>query len=204
MSVWRLINLGSAEGYTIHAVYEAIALTVGKGLSPNTLVLCYPSTPYVSVGVHQVVELEVDVNYCRSRNLPIIRRQVGGGTVYLDDGQQFYHVILRIDDKLAGLSIDDFFKELLKPVVKFYRSYGLPASYKPVNDVVINGKKASGNGAAKLHDSMVLVGNVILDFNADEASNILRVPDVKFRDKLAKSMKDWVTGLKNELGYIPS
>jgi len=76
--------------------------------------------------------------------------------------------------------------------------------YKPVNDVVINGRKASGNGAAKLHNSMVLIGNVILDFNAEEASKILRVPDIKLRDKLVKSMKEWVTSLKNELGYTPS
>jgi lipoate-protein ligase A len=204
LSKWRLLNLGSIDGYTIQAVYEAIASSVGRGLTPNTVVFCYPSHPYVCVGVHQVVELEVDVEYCTSKNIPIIRRQVGGGTVYLDEWQQFYHVIIRSDDPLARLGIEDFFRELLKPVVKFYRSYGLPAMYKPVNDVVINGRKASGNGAAKLHNSMVLIGNVILDFNAEEASKILRVPDIKLRDKLVKSMKEWVTSLKNELGYIPS
>ena len=199
-----MLNLGSCDGYTIQGVYEAIASSVGRGLTPNTVVFCYPSHPYVCVGVHQVVELEVDVEYCTSRNIPIIRRQVGGGTVYLDEWQQFYHIIIRDEDPLAKLNIEDFFRELLKPVVKFYRSYGLPATYKPVNDVVINGRKASGNGAAKLHNSMVLIGNVIMDFNAEEASKVLRVPDVKLRDKLARSMKEWVTSLKNELGYIPS
>ena len=85
----------------------------------------------------------------------------------------------------------------------FYRSYGLPAEYKPVNDVVIRGRKASGNGAAHLHGAAVLIGNVILDFDADTAARILRLPDEKVRSYVAKSMREWVTSLRRELGYVP-
>jgi len=93
-------------------------------------------------------------------------------------------------------SLFDFWCGLLslpwrwRSVVNHYRSYGLPATYKPVNDVVINGRKASGNGATELHNSMALIGNVIMDFNAEEISKVLRVPDVKLRDRLAKSMEE--------------
>ncbi len=201
--VWRLVDLGAQDGLTIQSVYEAIAKYVGKGLSPNTIVLTYPSSPYVCIGVHQVPEFEVDVEYCRARGFPVIRRQVGGGAVYLDEGQQFYHVIVREGHPLTKGTVEDFFRRILGAVVEFYRSYGLNAEYKPPNDVLVNGKKASGNGAALMHGSMVLIGNVIMEFNAEEAARVLRVPDEKLRAKLVSSIKEWVTDLRRELGFVP-
>ena len=47
------------------------------------------------------------------------------------------------------------------------------------------------------------MGNIILDLNYDAMARVLKVPSEKFRDKMAQSMKDWVTSLKRELGYIP-
>ena len=203
LGVWRLIDLGARDGYTIQSVYEAVAYTVGRGDEPNTIILTYPSSPYVCIGVHQLPELEVDLEYCASKGYSIVRRQVGGGAVYLDSLQQFYHVIVRSDDELAMKGVEYFFRTILKAIVEFYRSYGLKSEYKPPNDVLVNGRKASGNGAATLYNSMVLIGNVILDFNYDEAARILRVPSEKMRDKIASSIREWVTSLKRELGYIP-
>ncbi len=203
MEEWRFIDLGPQDMYTIHSVYEAIARYVGKGVVPNTVEFCYPAYPYVCIGVHQILDLEVDVDYCFKNGIPFIRRQVGGGAVYLDSGQQFYHVVVGEDHELARRPVDKFYEAILRSVVKFYRSYGLNASYKPINDVVIDGRKASGNGAAKIHGSMVLIGNVILNFNVEAMARILRVPSEKFRDKLISNMREWVTSLRRELGYIP-
>ncbi len=199
---WRLIDFDALDGYSIQTVYEAVAKYVGKGTVPNTINLCYPESPYVCIGVHQEVEKEVDLEYCEKKNLPIIRRNVGGGTVYLDDGQQFYHVIVRQEGS-SVLMVRDFFKKYLQATVYAYRKFGLPAEYKPINDVVINGRKASGNGAATIYNSSVLIGNIIMDLNVEEMARIIRAPSEKFRDKLAKTMQEWMTSLKRELGYLP-
>ncbi len=203
MEKWRFINLGPRDGFFIQSVYEAIAKFVGSGRAPPTLVFIYPSHPYVCIGVHQLPDLEVDTGFCHLRGIPVVRRQVGGGAVYLDSNQQFYHVIVPRSHPIASGSIEEFFRRILQAVVAFYRSYGLPAEYKPVNDVVIRGRKASGNGAALLHGAVVLIGNVILDFDAETAARVLKVPDEKMRNHLVSSMKEWVTSLKRELGYIP-
>ncbi len=147
-------------------------------------------------------EFEVDVEYCRARGFPVIRRQVGGGAVYLDEGQQFYHVIVKDGHPLTKGTVEDFFRRILGAIVEFYKSYGLNAEYKPPNDVLVNGKKASGNGAALMQGSMVLIGNVIMEFNAEEAARVLRVPDEKLRAKLVSSIKEWVTDLRRELGFV--
>ena len=48
------------------------------------------------------------------------------------------------------------------------------------------------------------MGNIIIDLDYDMMVSVLRVPNEKFKDKMAKSMRDWVTTLRRELGEAPS
>lgn len=201
MAEWRLLRLGGLEPLKAQGLYEAVALAVGRGLAPRTVILCHPASPYVCIGYHQQLEKEVDVDFCRSEGLPIIRRSLGGGAVYLDSNQEFYQIV--VPEREFPRPIGEAFRHFLQATVHVYRSFGLPAEYKPINDVVIGGKKASGNGAGLVDGSAVLVGNVILDMNYEMMARVLKVPSEKFRDKLAKSMREWVTSLKRELGYVP-
>jgi len=202
MERWRLLDLGGLEPYGAQTLYEAVALAVDRGRSPNTIILCYPKDRYVCVGYHQEVEKEIDTEYCKTYGLPIIRRTVGGGATYLDNGQQFYQVVAG-KSSIVPARVDDFFRFFLKPPIFTYQQFGVPAEYKPINDIVSNGKKISGNGAGKIESVSVLIGNIILDIDFDLMARVLKVPDEKFRDKIAKSMREWVSSLKKELGYIP-
>jgi len=202
MERWRLLDLGGLEPYAAQTLYEAVALAVDQGRSPNTIILCYPKDRYVCVGYHQEVEKEIDLEYCKTNGLPIIRRPVGGGATYLDDGQQFYQVVAG-KSSIVPARVDDFFKFFLEPPIFTYRQLGVPAEYKPINDIVANGKKISGNGAGKIESVSVLIGNIILDIDFDLMARVLKVSEEKFRDKIAKSMRAWVSSLKKELGYVP-
>ncbi len=203
-SSWRLLDLGGLEPYRAQALYEAVALTVGNGISPNTLILCHPVEPYVCIGYHQELRKEVDIDFCRVKHLPIIRRSQGGGAVYLDSNQQFYQVVAKRNDPLVPADVEVFLKKFIRPTIHTCQKLGLHAEYKPINDVVIRNRKISGNGAGELGGSAILVGNIIMDMDYDCMSRVLRVPSEKFRDKLAKSMSEWVTSLKREMGSIPS
>jgi lipoate-protein ligase A len=200
---WRVLNLGRKDGYYIQSVYEAVAQAVTEKTSPNTLILIYPESPYVCIGVHQELEKEVDSTFCQRHNIPIVRRQTGGGAVYLDSEQQFYQVIIHKDDPAIPIGIEAFYRKFLQPTVSVYRRFGLPAEYRPVNDVVINGRKASGNGAVTLDDALVLIGNVICDINVDTMADVLKVPSEKFKGKLVQSLKTYMTSLKKETGTVP-
>jgi lipoate-protein ligase A len=184
--------------------YEAVAQAVDEGLAPNTILLCQPASPYVCLGYNQDLERDLDVEYCRGRGLPIIRRSQGGGATYLDSNQIFYQVVAGKDSGVIPLRIEGFFERLLAVTVYVCRRLGLPAEFKALNDVIVNGRKISGNGAGEFgKGTRILVGNIILDIDYDAMSRVLRVPDEKFRDKMAKSMREWVTSLQGELGYIP-
>jgi len=88
--------------------------------------------------------------------------------------------------------------------VETYRSFGIQAEYRAINDIVTReGRKIAGEGGGDIGECMVFVGGILLDFNYEIMSKILKVPDEKFRDKIFKTMEENVTTLKRELGTAP-
>jgi len=203
MERWRLLDLGYCEPLTAQTFYESVAEAVHRGESPNTLILLQPDRPYACLGYHQDLEKEMDLEFLKEEGLPVIRRSQGGGATYLDSDQVFYQIIFR-DSDVVSRDVERLFERTLSVTVETYRRLGVPAEYKPINDVVVGGRKISGNGAGRHESATVLVGNVIIDLNYDLMARVLRVPDEKFRDKMAKSMRDWVTTLRRELETPPS
>lgn len=135
--------------------------------------------------------------------MPVIRRSQGGGATILDRDQVFYQIVAA-DSEVIPRDVEEMFRILLGVTAETYNRLGVPAQFKPLNDVVTNGKKISGNGAGLYKTVSILVGNIILDLPYREMASILKVPDEKFRDKMAKNMREWVTNLRRELGEPPN
>lgn len=180
------------------ALYHAAAY-----LGREALFILRPATPYVCIGFHQDAEQEIDLDFSAKNNTPIFRREVGGGAVYLDGGQLFYQLVIRKDHPEMPEDKDAIYRKFLMPVVDTYREFGVDAEYKPINDIVANGRKVSGNGAAEINDMIIIVGNFILDFNYEMMSKCLRVPDEKFRDKVFKTLQDNLSTMLRETGSMP-
>jgi lipoate-protein ligase A len=88
--------------------------------------------------------------------------------------------------------------------VETYRHFGIQAEYRAINDIVTKeGRKIAGEGGGDIGECMVFVGGILLDFNYEIMSKILKVPDEKFRDKIFKTMEENVTTMKRELGTLP-
>lgn len=196
----RLLDLNSVSYLHSQTIYHAVAYCTTEA-SPGTVILLSPAEPYVCIGYHQVMEKEIDIEYCRKNNIPILRREVGGGAVYLDGDQLFFQCVF--PKERVPLRLDHLYQLFLKPAVNTYRSLGVKAIYRPVNDIQVDGKKICGSGAARIEDATVVVGNIMFDFNYGEMSRSLRVPSEKFRDKLYDSMQAYLTTLGRELGHVP-
>jgi lipoate-protein ligase A len=98
----------------------------------------------------------------------------------------------------------EFYRKYLRPVVDTFHEFGVNAEYRPVNDILANGRKIAGTGAAQIDDMLILVGNFIQDFNYEMMSKVLRVPDEKFRDKVFKTLSENLTTMRRESGQIPA
>ena len=196
----NLYDLGHVPWLDSQLIYHALPRLETEGL-----ILLAPAEPYVCIGYHQDAEREVDLAYCREQGIPVFRREVGGGAVYLDGQQIFYQLIVHRDNPLASRDKDEFYRRFLAPVVQTYRDLGVEVRYRPINDIVTTeGRKISGNGAAEIGDYLILVGNLIADFDYETMARVLLVPDAKFRDKVFKSMRENLTTLCRELGQIPA
>jgi lipoate-protein ligase A len=196
----KLYDLGHVPWIQSQLIYHAM-----PRLGMEGILYIAPATPYVCIGCHQDVEQDIDLDFCRSRGIPVFRREIGGGGVYLDSDQIFYQIILHKDNPLAAGDKAEFYRRFLQPVADAYTTLGIPAQYRPVNDVITaHGRKISGNGVAQMGDYMVLAGNLIVDFDYATMVKVLRVPDEKFRDKVFKSMQENLTTIRREIGQAPS
>jgi lipoate-protein ligase A len=196
MSV-RVIDGGMVSWLDSQVIYHAVASAMGE-TNELTLTLVNPSNPYICIGYHQELEKEVDVEYCRENGLPITRRQVGGGAVYLDENQLFWHII--VPRSQAPYRIEDVYTRYLAGPVNALRAMGIPAVYRPVNDIQVDGRKIGGTGAATIGDAIVVVGSLIFDFDYETMVRVLKVPSEKFRDKVYQSMREYLTTIRRELG----
>jgi len=191
----KLYNLGKIPWADSQLIYHALA-----HLGIEALSLVSPASPYVCIGYFQDVEQEVDLDFCRQQKIPVFRRDLGGGAVYLDGNQLFFQLILHKDHPLVPQSKASFYGKFLQPIVHVYRHIGIEAEYKPINDILAGNRKISGTGVGEIGDYIVFVGNLILDFNYEMMARVLKVPDEKFRDKVHKTLIDNLSTIRREIG----
>ncbi|HUJ74813.1 MAG TPA: biotin/lipoate A/B protein ligase family protein, partial [bacterium] len=165
-----------------------------------------PARPYVSVGYFQETEREVDLAYCESRRMPVYRRHVGGGAVLLDGDQLFFHVMVPVARaREFGLPerLAERFAYLARPPILAYRRLGVEAVFRPVNDIQVRGKKIGGTGVGEIGDGIVFAGSMMLDFDTELMTKVLRIADEKMRDKVFQGLDQYMTTLAKELGAKP-
>lgn len=196
----NVLNLDKMPGQDSMLIFHALARLGYEGL-----VIVSPEQPLASVGYFQDAEKEIDLDYCARANIPVMRREVGGGATYLDGNQIFYQVIWNSKNPKFPRNIKEIFQHLSVPACETYRKFGINASFRAENDIVTDkGKKIAGEGGGDIGDSMVFVGGILMDFDYETMSRVLKVPDEKFRDKIYKSMEENLTTMKRELGEIPA
>lgn len=193
----RYLDLGTTSARTSQAVYHAVAEAMGPG-SPTTLITVSPENAYVCVGYHQIAGREIDRAYCEMNGIEVGRRMVGGGAVYLDHEQVFWHLLL----PGGPIAVQSLYDRFLRAPVAAYRRIGIAAEHRPVNDIVVGQRKIGGTGAAQIGNANVLVGSILMDFDTAAMARTLRVPSEKFRGKLVESLDDYMTTVRRELGGL--
>ena len=194
-----LFDLGHLPGQQSMVVFHTLAR-----MGVEALVLVSPERPLASVGYFQDTQKEVDLAFCRRSGIPVMRREIGGGATYLDRNQIFYQIVWRKDNSKLPRRIKDVFSALSEPACETYRAFGIDSHFRAENDIVTAaGRKIAGQGGGNIAGCMVFVGGILMDFDHRTMTQILKTPDVKFRDKLFKTIHENVTTMKRELGEAP-
>jgi len=169
----RVVDCGRVSALRSQTLWHALAYGVSAG-GPPTLAFMRPSRPYVGLGYHRRLD-EADLEACREAGLPVFRRMVGGGVVYLDEHQQFFQIILPVG--AVPRSREQALRQLLSPAVAAFRAAGIPAVLDDDLEIVVGEAKICGHGAAQIEDAVVVVGNLIERFDHVAASRVLALPE---------------------------
>ena len=196
----RWIDLGKVGHLRSQCIYHGLAYA-HNDTSPDTIVLAIPQEPYICVGHFQDPKRELDITYCKENNLPIIRRQTGGGAVYIDDNQLFVQWIF--SPSSVSSKVSEKFEYFIRPMVETYRHFGIDAYGYKGHDVHVGGKKIVGTGAARIADAEVITGNFIRGFDCRHMVGALNLPGDLMRFEVSQGMDQYMTSFTAQLEAVP-
>lgn len=156
------------------------------------ILLFYYQKPCIIVGRNQNTLEEINQDYVAKHNIQVTRRLSGGGAVYDDLGNVSFSFVVDRDDERFG-----DFKAFTKPIVDALKEMGA-ASIKVSgrNDILVNGRKFSGNAMYVKDNKMFSHGTLMYDVDQSVIAHALNVPKDKIASKGIKSVRSRVTNLK--------
>lgn len=156
------------------------------------LVLFYYEGPCIIVGRNQNTLEEINQKYVEEHNITVTRRLSGGGAVYQDLGNLCFSFVVDSDSEEFG-----DFKSFVQPVVDALHAMGATtAEVSGRNDILVDGKKFSGNAMYSHSGKTFSHGTLMLDVDQDVIAHALNVPEDKMKSKGIKSVRSRVTNLK--------
>jgi lipoate-protein ligase A len=180
----RFIDAGLLGPRRLHATYAGIAQTLAAGAAP--VVLWARARAHVSLGQGQDRRL-----LAPGLTVPVVRRPLGGGCVWVDARQQV--VVLIAPLGLAPRRPADWCEWALGPMAAAYRAFGVPATVHG-HDLWVRGRKIAGTGAATLGRAAVVASSFLMRFPAARFASCMAMPPGFgrwLREGLDLAMTDW-------------
>jgi lipoate-protein ligase A len=165
-----------------------------KKLGDEDVLLFYVNEPAIIIGRNQNTIEEIDPDVVAARGIRVVRRVSGGGAVYHDLGNLNFSFMTR--DVSGRFNRYDKFNG---PVVEVLRSLGVPAEIGGRNDILVDGRKISGNAQFASHDRMFSHGTLLLSSDLDHITAALRPRPGKVESKGMKSVRSRVANISEFL-----
>jgi lipoate-protein ligase A len=196
---FRLLERGFNRGSLNMATDESILIHCCRGEVPPTISLYGWRPPAISIGYFQSLHEEVDLECCRQLGVDFVRRITGGGAV-LHDQEVTYSFIIQEDNPLIPRDILTSYERICAGLVRGLALLGLNARFVPLNDLIVGGKKISGNAQTRRGGGILQHGTILIDVDVKKMFSLLRVPQEKMKDKLIKRVEERVTSICQQLG----
>ena len=183
---------------------HALEVYVMRHLNEEAFIL-WRNRPSILIGRNQNTLSEIHLDFVKEKNIDVVRRLSGGGTVFCDLGNINFTFITRKkpvsnDEEAFRLEpLANGFEKFANPVVSALKSLGIPAKFSGRNDIEIEGMKVSGN--AQYHEGNMLLhhGTLLYDGNLKALAGALKSKPLKFKDKSVKSVAARVTNISEHM-----
>lgn len=182
-------NIGERK-LTFHLAMEEY---VARKLPQNEYFFMWQVQPTVIFGRNQLIENEVNIDYCRNHHINTFRRKSGGGCVYADMSNIMFSYIT--PDENVSLT----FTRYVEMVAETLRRLGVDAKASGRNDIMIGNRKVSGNAFYHIPGRSIVHGTMLYDTNMQNMVGAITPTDEKLVSKGIQSVRQHITLLKDHI-----
>lgn len=164
-----------------------------KQLPEDEIFIFWRTEPTLMIGKYQNTLEEINEKYVKEHQIHVVRRITGGGTIYTDlGGWQFSFIT-----KSNVTQID--FSKYIAPIIDALKKIDVAAEFNSRNDLVIEGKKFSGNAQCMMNGYTLHHGSLLFDTDFEQMVKCLDVNEYKIISKGIKSVRGRVTNIAEHL-----
>jgi lipoic acid synthetase/lipoate-protein ligase A len=174
--------------------YLAMEEYVARHVNESECFFMWQVKPSVIFGRNQVIENEVNIDYCRENSISVYRRKSGGGCVYADMDNVMLSYIT--DGDQVGFTFNKFVNMILLVL----RKLGVEAVGTSHNDIMIGDKKVCGTAFYQLPGRSIVHSTLLYDTNMEHMLHAITPSREKLQKKGIESVRQRITLLKD---YIP-
>jgi lipoic acid synthetase/lipoate-protein ligase A len=171
--------------------YLAMEEWVARRLDEPECFFMWQVAPTVIFGRNQVMENEVNVDYCHEKGIQMFRRKSGGGCVYADKGNVMLSYVCDGDN--VGFTFNKFINMLLLVL----RRMGVEATSTSHNDVMIGERKVSGTAFYHLPGRNIVHSTFLYDTDMENMLHAITPSREKLQRKGVESVRQRITLLKD-------
>ncbi len=171
--------------------YLAMEEFVARRLQQSDCFFLWQVEPSVIFGRNQLIESEVNVEFCKSRGIRMYRRKSGGGCVYADMSNIMFSYVT------ASESVGFTFHKFLSLLLLVLRKAGVEATVSSRNDILIDGRKVSGSAFYHIPGKCIVHGTMLYDTDMTNMVGAITPDDSKLLSKGVKSVRQHIALLKD-------
>lgn len=171
--------------------YLAMEEYIARNINEYDCFFQWQVEPSVIFGRNQLIENEVNIDFCRENGIRMFRRKSGGGCVYADMSNIMFSYIT--SEESVGFT----FNRYINTVIHLLRKLGVEATTSGRNDILIDGKKVSGNAFYHIPGRNIVHGTMLYDTDMRNMVGSITPSDEKLMSKGIKSIRQRITLLKD-------
>jgi lipoate-protein ligase A len=156
----------------------------------DDILLFYINEPSIIIGRNQNTLEEINHKYVQARGIHVVRRLSGGGAVYHDLGNLNFSFITN-----SGKENFNNFRKFTAPVIQALQDLGVNAELGGRNDILVDGRKISGNAQYLTGKRMVSHGTLLFNSDLSQVVEALQVKMSKISSKGIKSVRSRVENI---------
>lgn len=170
--------------------YLAMEEYVAGRLDEPDYFFTWQVAPTVIYGRNQVVENEVNLDYCREHSIEVFRRKSGGGCVYADRDN------LMLSFVTAEQNVGFAFNRFVNMILLVLRKMGVEATGTSHNDIMIGDRKVCGTACRTTPEGCVVHSTLLYDTNMAHMLQAITPSREKLQSKGIESVRQRITLLK--------